>query len=116
MPQLKIEVGGQTFTATLQDNPTARALLEQLPMTISMAELNGNEKYFYMSDSLPTNSYRPGNIHAGDLMLYGSDCLVLFYESFSSSYSYTRLGSIDDPTGLRAALGGGSVEVTFQID
>ena len=116
MPKLQIEAGGQTFTATLLDNSAARALLDCLPMTVSMTELNGNEKYYYMSDSLPVNSQRPGNIHAGDLMLYGSDCLVLFYESFSSGYSYTRLGSIDDPSGLAAALGGGNVEVTFQIE
>lgn len=115
MPQLTIEAGGQVFTATLLDNPTTRALLERLPMTISMGELNGNEKYYYMSDSLPTNSQRPGNIDAGDLMLYGSDCLVLFYESFSSGYSYTKWGSVDDPSGLAAALGRGSVEVTFRV-
>ena len=116
MPRLKIEADGQVFTATLLDNPTTRALLNRLPMTVSMGELNGNEKYYYMPDSLPTDSHRPGNIHAGDLMLYGSDCLVLFYESFSSGYSYTRLGSIDDPSGLSAALGRGSVDVTFQVN
>ena len=116
MPKLKIDVNGQGFTATLLDNPTTRALLERLPMTVRMEELNGNEKYYYMSTSLPTDSQKPGNIHAGDLMLYGSDCLVLFYESFSSGYSYTRLGSIDDPSGLAAAVGRGSVNVTFQID
>lgn len=116
MPQLTIEVGGQVFTATLLDNPTTRALLEHLPMTISMGELNGNEKYYYMSDSLPTNFKRPGNIHAGDLMLYGSDCLVLFYESLSSGYSYTKLGSVDNPSGLVTALGRGSVEVTFRVE
>ena len=115
MPQVKMEVGGQTFTVMLLDNPTTRALLERLPMTIRMRELNGNEKYDYLPESLPTNSQRPGNIHAGDLMLYGSDCLVLFYESFSSGYSYTRLGSVDDPSGLAAALGHGNVEVSFQI-
>lgn len=113
MPQLKIEVGGQTFTATLLDNPTTRALLERLPITVSMGELNGNEKYYYIPESLPNDPQRPGNIHAGDLMLYGSDCLVLFYESFSSGYSYTRLGSVDNSAGLAAALGSGSVEVTF---
>lgn len=113
MPQLKIEVGGQTFTATLLDNPTTRALLERLPITVSMRELNGNEKYYYIPESLPNDPQRPGNIHAGDLMLYGSDCLVLFYESFSSGYSYTRLGSVDNSAGLAAALGSGSVEVTF---
>lgn len=116
MPQLQIEAGGQIFTATLEDNPTTRALLEHLPMSVSMGELNGNEKYYYLPDSLPTNSQRPGNIHAGDLMLYGSDCLVLFYESFSSGYSYTRLGSVNDPSGLAAALGHGSVNVTFQVN
>lgn len=115
MPQMQIEVGGQTFTATLLDNPTTRALLERLPMTVSMEELNGNEKYYYLPSPLPTNSERPGNIHAGDLMLYGSDCLVLFYESFSSGYSYTRLGSIDNPAGLADALGTGNAEVRFQV-
>ena len=115
MPALSIEVGGQSFTATLQDTPTTRALLERLPITVTMGELNGNEKYYYLDESLPTDSRRPGQIHAGDLMLYGSDCLVLFYESFSSSYSYTTLGRIDDPSGLAAALGRGSAEVTFQI-
>lgn len=116
MPQLKIESGGQIFTATLLDNATTRALLEHLPMTVSMGELHGNEKYYYLPESLPANSQRPGNIHAGDLMLYGSDCLVLFYEKFSSGYSYTRLGSIDDPSGLAAALGHGTVDVTFQVN
>lgn len=115
MPKLKIEAGGQSFTATLVDNPAARALAERLPMTVSMGELNGNEKYYYMPDSLPANAQRPGSIHAGDLMLYGSDCLVLFYENFSSGYSYTRLGHIDDPSRLAAALGRGNVHVTFQV-
>ena len=82
-------------------------------MTISMSELNGNEKYYYMSNPLPVNAERPGNIHAGDLMLYGSDCLVLFYESFSSGYSYTRLGRVDDSAGLAEVLGTGDVEVTL---
>jgi len=115
MPQLIIEVGDQTFTATLLDNPTTRGLMERLPMTINMSEMNGNEKYYFMPESLPTDSYRPGNIHAGDLMLYGSDCLVLFYESFSSNYSYTRLGNVDDPSGLATALGRGNVSVAFRI-
>lgn len=63
-----------------------------------------------------TESYRPGMIRAGDLMLYGSSCVVLFYETFSSGYSYTRLGRIDNPEGLSATVGGGNVTVSFIVN
>ena len=107
-----LTVDGQTFSATLLDNESVRQLVEQFPLTLDMSELNGNEKYFYMDNELPTDSYQPGQIHAGDLMLYGDNCLVLFYESFSSD---TRLVSVDDPAGLAEALGTGSVEVAFAV-
>ncbi len=85
-------------------------------MTIKMSELNGNEKYFSLAAKLPTNASNPGTIRNGDLMLYGSNTIVLFYETFSTSYSYTRLGRINDPAGLTAAVGSGSVTVTFQLE
>lgn len=110
---MKIEIGNQTFTATLADNEAAAAFLALLPMTVTMNELNGNEKYCNLASDLSTASYRPGTIRSGDIMLYGSDCVVLFYETFSSSYSYTRIGQVDDPTGLAAAVGTGRVTVTF---
>ena len=110
---MRIEIGNQTFTATLANNETAVAFLALLPMTVTMNDLNGNEKYCNLASDLPTASYRPGTIHSGDIMLYGSDCVVLFYETFSSSYSYTRIGQVDDPTGLAAAVGAGRVTVTF---
>lgn len=111
---ITVRVGDRSFTATLEDNATARAFSALLPMTVTMNEMNGNEKYHYLSENLPTDSYRPGTIHNGDLMLYGSSCVVLFYESFSSSYSYTRIGRIDNPSGLASALGRGNVAVTFE--
>lgn len=109
-----ITVNGQSFTAVLYENETAKAFQEMLPMTITMNELNGNEKYFYFDRSLPTDSIRPGTIHEGDLMLYGSNCLVLFYETFQSSYSYTKIGYIEDVLGLQNALGAGNVTVRFE--
>ena len=115
MPTIQIQVNQQIFTATLQDNAAARALVAQLPMTISMSELNGNEKYYYLPNHLPTETSSSSQIQNGDLMLYGSDCLVLFYEAFSTSYRYTPMGHIDNPAGLAAAVGRGSITVTFSV-
>ena len=112
---LKITVGGSVFSVTLENNRAVAALKTLLPLTVSMAEMNGNEKYYYLPENLPTASFAPGTIRAGDLMLYGSSCLVLFYETFRTSYNYTRLGRVDDPSGLSAALGTGNVTVTFEM-
>lgn len=111
--KISIGVGSKNFEAELYDNPATMELLERLPMTITMGELNGNEKYYYMNKGLPQLTETVSRIHTGDLMLYGSDCLVLFYKDFDTSYSYTRLGKISDPAGLMEALGHGSVKIKF---
>lgn len=111
--KIKIKVGEKTFTATLLDNSTATTFKTLLPLTIKMKELNNNEKYADLSSSLPINASVPAGIQSGDLMVYGSRTLVLFYRGFSTSYSYTKIGKIDDVTGLVAALGTGDVSITF---
>ena len=108
-----IQVNGKNFSATLEDNPTARAFIERLPLEVDMQELNGNEKYFYLDNNLPSDSVSVKQIHAGDLMLFGSNCVVLFYKDFATSYSYTRLGKLDNPNDLAKILGGGNVRVKF---
>ena len=113
---MRIKIGSSIFIATLSDNATAAAFKAMLPMIINMSELNENEKYFRLSANLPTNASNPGTIQSGDLMLYGSNTFVLFYKTFSTSYSYTRLGRINDTTGLAAAVGSGSVTVTCELE
>jgi len=112
--KINVIVGGASFSATVEDTETGRAFYSLLPLTLNMNELNGNEKYYYLDSSLPTASYRPGTINAGDLMLYGSTCVVLFYETFSSGYSYTRIGAVDNADGLAQVLGSGNVTVRFE--
>jgi hypothetical protein len=114
--KLKITIGTNTFTATLYNNATVTAFKTRLPITINMRELNGNEKYFDLADNLPANASNPGTIQTGDLMLYGSKTLVLFYKSFSTSYNYTGLARIDNPSGLADALGSGNTTVTFEFE
>lgn len=113
--QLRLRIGSETFTATLSDNPTTTAFVAQLPLTVSMVELNGNEKYYDLPQGLPTNAINPGTIQAGDLLLYNSNTLVLFYETFSTSYRYTRMGRVNNPAGLATALGRGNATVTFEL-
>lgn len=112
---INIEIGENKFTAKLEDNPSAESFKSMLPMTIKMGDLNDNEKYSYLLTSLPTNSQNFGSVKNGDIMLYGSDCLVLFYEGFSTSYSYTKLGVVDNPSRLAEILGSGSVMVTWSL-
>jgi hypothetical protein len=114
--KMKIKIGTSTFNATLYDNATATAFKAMLPITIKMNELNGNEKYVDLSRDLPTNAFNPVTIQAGDLMVYGSSTLVLFYKTFSTSYKYTSIGRIDDIAGLAAAVGSGNVTVTFELE
>lgn len=113
---IRIRIGSSTFTATLLDNPTATAFKARLPLTIAMSELNGNEKFAQLTNALPTNAANPGTIQTGDLMLYGSNTLVLFYETFPTSYSYTKLGRVDSQSGLATALGSGNIAVTFELE
>lgn len=111
----KIIVGSTSFTVTLQDNATTKAFKGMLPITINMSELHNNEKYSALPRALPAHSSNPGTIQNGDLMLYGSDTLVLFYKTFSTPYRYTRIGRVDNPTGLQDALGSGKIMVTIEI-
>lgn len=114
--QMVIEVNGQQFEAELYDNDTAAALGEMLPMTLNMEEMNGNEKYYFMDESLPSAAENIGTIQNGDIMLYGSDCLVLFFKTFETSYNYTRIGHIENAEEFAAALESGTVEVTFHME
>ena len=109
---IKLTVNGKTLTATLDDNPTARAFAEMLPLDADMKELNGNEKYFYLDADLPSKPEYVDRINAGDLMLFGSNCVVIFYHDLSNGYSYTRLGRVN-PSDLKRMLGRDDVRVKF---
>lgn len=113
---MKVTIGEILFTATITTNATMTAFKAMLPLTLSMNDFNSNEKVATLSSSLTTVATNHGKISVGDIMLYGSSSLVIFYETFSTSYLYTKIGRIDNTAGLKEALGKGKVTVKFEID
>ena len=110
-----VSVGGTIFSAAFADNPGAQALRELLadgPMTLSLSDYGGFEKVGPLSQSLPTSNSQT-TTQSGDIMLYQGNQIVMFYGS--SSWSYTRLGKIDDLTGWAEALGSGSISVILSL-
>ena len=113
--KMTVQVGESTFTATLEDNAAVDALVEMMengPVTVQMSDYAGFEKVGALGISLPTNNSQT-TTQAGDIVLYQGNQIVLFYGS--NSWSYTRLGKIDDLTGWSEALGSGDVLVTFSL-
>ncbi|THH36328.1 cyclophilin-like fold protein [Neolewinella litorea] len=111
---MNIKIGTDSFTVSLTESATVAEWLSLLPLTLDMKDLNANEKHAELPRALPTSPVDPGRVQAGDVMLYGSSTLVIIYESFPTSYRYTKLGRIQEATGLKAALGKGSVSVRFE--
>ena len=107
--QVKVLIDKKEYTINLEDNETAKEFVNMLPLELNMNELNGNEKYVYLDRKLPVNPSNINKINAGDVMIYGNDCLVIFYKSFTSSYSYTKIGHIDN----LPDLGNDNVSVRF---
>ena len=107
---MKAIINGKEYTINLENNETAKSFVNLLPQEYNMSELNGNEKYVYLTDTLPTDSTNPKRIEAGDVMLYGNNCLVIFYNSFDTSYNYTKIGHIDNLPNL----GNSDIPVKFK--
>lgn len=107
---MKVIINKKEYIINLEDNETVKSFISSLPQELEMSELNGNEKYIYLDKSLPTDSENIKKINKGDVMLYGNNCLVIFYKSFNTSYSYTKIGHIDN----LPDLGNGNIKVTFE--
>lgn len=107
---IKVIINDKKYSAQIENNETAQAFVNHLPEEFNMSELNGNEKYIYMNYSLPTNPINVKYINAGDIMLYNNNCLVIFYKSFDTTYSYTKIGHIAN----LADLGEYNITVRFE--
>lgn len=106
----------KVLTATLEDNATVAAFKEMLPLTLDMSDFNANEKKFDLPKRMPTKDANPQMIQAGDLMIWNSSTLVFFYKSFPTSYSYTKIGRINNTSGIADAIGSENVRIRFELE
>lgn len=111
--QIVMKIGDNTYPVILQNNKTVEEFVALLPIEIIMSDLNKNEKYYYFNRKFSVSSTKVSKIEVGDIMLFGENCFVLFYESFATSYSYTKIGRVADIDSLKEKLGEGSVRVSF---
>ena len=96
MDSVKVIIDNKEYKMNLEDNDTTKSFIKLLPKTWKMNELNGNEKYVYLSSPLPVKPINPKKIEKGDVMIFGDNCLVIFYQSFDTSFSYTKIGHIEN--------------------
>ena len=111
--KMNIQIDNKTFKVIVENNKTVKELYQKLPITLEMSDLNNNEKYCYLDFTLPADSKSVKNIKQGDVMLFGNSCLVIFYKSFTTSYSYTKIGHIENPADIETALGKKDIKVVL---
>lgn len=114
---MNIKIGGNVLTAELEQNSSAKALIELLSkgsVTVHMSDYAGMEKVGTLPTSLPRND-KHINTDACDLILYQGNQFVIYYDT--NSWSLTRLGKINNVTKseLRNILGTGDVTAVLSL-
>lgn len=113
--KMNVQIGAYTFTAALEKNNAVQELAEMMrqgPVTIAMDDYAGFEKVGPLGRSLTTSNSQTTTA-AGDIVLYNGNNIVMFYGS--NSWSYTRIGKIDDLTNWNKALGSGSISAILTL-
>ena len=115
--EIIIDVNDNKLTAALADSTAAKELAEKLkaePITVTLNEYGGFEKVGDLPWSL-TKTDEQLSTEPGDIMLYQGNQMTIFYNS--NSWSYTKLGSIENTTQeeLKALFGEGDVTVTLSL-
>ena len=119
MDKMYITIDGKTQRVTLADNIATKALVEKLkqsPVNVTLNSSGDFEIWGALGFSLPMSNQQT-TAHPGDVILYNGSNICLFYGT--NSWSYTRLGRIEDLTEseLRSFLKAGenNISVTLSL-
>lgn len=113
--RVKITVGDTELIATLENNSTTQAIVEQMPMTLPMMDLYGREMcYRYGAYALPTDDMRSDGYEVGDIAYWApGGSLVILYAQNGEQFERQHLGHID--SGVEVFENTGDVDVTFEL-
>lgn len=113
--KIKITVGDRSLFATLEDNATTQAIIEQMPMTLPMMDLYGREMcYRYGAYALPTDNLQSDGYEVGDIAYWApGGSLVILYKQNGEQFERQHLGHID--SGVEVFENIGDVDVTFEV-
>lgn len=111
---ITVTIGGTEYAAQLDDTAAAREVAALFPLSVEMKEWAGNKEY-YVGLGKTINGTAPAAtaITAGDIMLYSSRSLVIFYDNSANTAGYVKLGHISDSKNLKAALDKAGGKVAF---
>lgn len=115
---MNLKVNNSTMKVKLAENAAAKALVERLKggaVTYNAHDYGGFEKVGALGFSLPSNDTYI-TTEPGDIMLYTSNQLCIFFDS--NSWEYTPIGKIEGMTKqqLKDAFGTGEVSITLSLD
>ena len=115
---LQMKIGGTAVRVNWENNRSVealKALCESGPLVIQMSMYGGFEQVGPIGSRLPSDDVQT-TTSAGDIVLYSSNQIVVFYGS--NSWAYTRLGHITDrdAAGMAALLGNGNVTITISME
>ena len=111
-----MEINDKAVDVTWEENASVEELkgLAQTGLTISMSMYGGFEQVGPIGKSIVSDDKQTVT-KPGDIVLYSSDKIVVFYGS--NSWSYTRLGKINmSQKELEQLLGSGDVTVTLSVE
>ena len=111
-----IKINDHEYLFELENTEFANQIKSKLPFTVKMKNLNGNEVYHEFNENFKKDEKSINTINTGDIYLYQSNCLVLFYKSFSTSYKYTEIGKLKEPIQLENVIGSGDVVVYWCLN
>lgn len=114
MRPITVTIAEETFELFLENNASAQAFSELLPLELEMVDVNGNEKFYLLADHLPSQERCSCLIKAGDLLLCQTNELTFFYDDSKTCFKYTYLGHVKDSQNFRKAMTGKIVTVIFE--